>query len=221
VDARPIAQRLLEKHPEDVELLMLSATACAESGDPASGLSMLETARRVAPMRAEVHQKIGDIAESLGDIEGAIAAYRHALQLDRDFAVVRFHLAQLLQKKGKNREAELELITALDAVPTYAEATLELANLRRRLGRPTESLTLLVDLLQRCSSTSCSAIRITSTRCSRSERRCSRSDESATRSTHSRGCCASTRRTLARCSTRARCSWSSIATATRSIGGNA
>jgi tetratricopeptide (TPR) repeat protein len=148
-EARPIAERLLADDRGDVEVLMLTATACAESGDPAAALGVLEVARRVAPVRADVQQKIGDIARSLGDKEGAISAYRHALELDQDFAIVRFQLARLLQAKGQNREAELELVAALDAVPTYAEAALELATLRRRLARPSEALALLIELLQR------------------------------------------------------------------------
>lgn len=148
-EARPIAEALSKQYPDDVDLLMLVATACADSGDPAAALSALETARRVAPMRADIHQRIGDIADSLCDVDGAISAYRYALQLDQDFAVVRFQLARLLQAKGQNRDAEQELVAALDAVPTYAEATLELATLRRRLGHPTEALALLVDLLHR------------------------------------------------------------------------
>jgi tetratricopeptide (TPR) repeat protein len=148
-EARVIAQRLLAQNQEDVEMLMLMATACSESGDPAAALSVLEVARRVSPMRADIQQKIGDISRSLGDNESAIMAYRHALQLDQDFAVVRFQLARLLQLKGQHRDAEQELVLALDAVPTYAEATLELATLRRQLGRPGDSLTLLVELLQR------------------------------------------------------------------------
>jgi tetratricopeptide (TPR) repeat protein len=148
-EARTLAQRLLVENREDVEILMLTATACAESGDPAAALSVLEAARRLSPMRADIQQKIGDICRSLGDNESAISAYRHALQLDHDFAVVRFQLALLLQLKGLVREAEVELVAALDAVPTYAEATLELATLRRRLGRSNDALALLVELLQR------------------------------------------------------------------------
>jgi tetratricopeptide (TPR) repeat protein len=149
VEARPLAEGLVAERREDVDALMLLAAACADAGDPAPALSTLEAARRVAPMRAEIHQKIGDITRSLGDNEGAIAAYRHALELDHDFAVVRFQLALLLQAKGQQREAEAELVAALDAVPTYAEAALELAMLRRRLNRPAESVPLLIDLLQR------------------------------------------------------------------------
>ena len=128
---------------------LLTAAACAESGDPAQALSLLDAARRVAPMRADVRSKIGDIARSLGDNEGAITAYRDALQLDPDLAVVRYRLAQLLQGKGQNREAEAELAAAIDTVPTYADAILELATLRRRLGYAEDALGLLVELLQR------------------------------------------------------------------------
>src|SRR5439155_4188097 len=104
----------------DVDVLVLAATVYAEVGDPARALAVLDQARRAAPMRADVQQKIGDIARSLGDNEGAISAYRHALELDQDFAVVRFQLARLLEAKGHHRDAEQELVAALDAVPTYA-----------------------------------------------------------------------------------------------------
>jgi tetratricopeptide (TPR) repeat protein len=149
LEARPLAHMLLKEEPEEIDVLMLAATAYAEAGDPAAALDVLDTARRVAPMRAEIQQKMGDIARSLGDNEGAISAYRHALQLDSDFAIVRFQLAKLLQVKGNVREAEHELVAALDAVPTYAEATLELATLRRKAGRAAEALPLLIELLQR------------------------------------------------------------------------
>jgi len=148
-EARPIAEQLLASEPEDIDLLMLTATARSEAADPAAALSALETARRVAPVRADVQQKIGDIARSLGDHEGAIAAYRHALELDQDFAVVRFQLARLLAAKGAVKEAEQELVLALDAVPTYGEATLELASLRRQIGRAGDALPLLIELLHR------------------------------------------------------------------------
>jgi tetratricopeptide (TPR) repeat protein len=109
----------------------------------------LEQARRLAPLRADVHQRTGDISASVGDFDGAIAAYRHALELDQDFAVVRYQLAKLLRAKGHLREAEQELEAALDAVPTYAEATLELSSLRRSAGRIDDALDLLIAMLER------------------------------------------------------------------------
>ena len=148
-EARLVAESALNRSPSDIETLMLAASARGEAGDPAAALAALDTARRVAPMRADVHKHIGDIARKLGDSEGAISAYRDALTLDGQYAVVRFQLASVLYEREEFREAERELLFALDAVPTYGEATLKLAALRRRVNRPDDALPLLVDLLQR------------------------------------------------------------------------
>jgi tetratricopeptide (TPR) repeat protein len=148
-EAVPIVEALILRASENIEVLMLAAGVRAAAGDPAAALATLDTARRVAPMRPDVHQQMGDIARRLGDLEGAILAYRHALELDPQFAGVRYELARLLVEKRQFREAEAELLSALDAVPTYAEATLELATLRRMTGRADDALPLLIDLLQR------------------------------------------------------------------------
>ncbi|MFI5310476.1 MAG: tetratricopeptide repeat protein [Gemmatimonadales bacterium] len=148
-EAREVAEALLATAPEDVDTLMLTASCRFEAGDPAAALAALEVARQLAPARADLLRWIGNITRSLGDIDGAIAAYRHALELDADFAAVRFDLARLLMQRELWAEAELELLAALDSVPTYTEATLELATLSRLTGRQQEAVSLLVDLLQR------------------------------------------------------------------------
>jgi cellulose synthase operon protein C len=148
-EARLVAESVLHRAPDDIETLMLAAAARGEAGDPAAALAALDTARRVAPMRADVHKHIGDIARKLGDTEGAIAAYRNALSLDAQYAVVRYQLARVLMDRQEWRDAERELLGALDAVPTYGEATLTLAALRRQHARSDEALPLLIDLLQR------------------------------------------------------------------------
>jgi tetratricopeptide (TPR) repeat protein len=149
-EARDVAERLLDDGgQQDADALMLVASCRFEAGDPGAALEALDTARTVAPGRADVLRWIGNITRSLGDVEGAIAAYRHALALDADFAVVRFDLARLLMQREAWAEAEAELNAALDAVPTYTEATLELAALKRRTGRPLDAVAILADLLQR------------------------------------------------------------------------
>jgi tetratricopeptide (TPR) repeat protein len=149
IEARLVAESVLSRSPSDIDILMLAASARGEAGDPAAALSALDTARRVAPMRADVHKHIGDIARKLGDSEGSIAAYRNALSLDGQYAVVRFELARVLVERKAFREAEQELLDAIEAVPTYAEATLMLAKLRREQGRPGDAIPLLIDLLER------------------------------------------------------------------------
>ncbi|HEU4993987.1 MAG TPA: tetratricopeptide repeat protein [Gemmatimonadaceae bacterium] len=149
LEARLITESVLQRTPGDIETLMLAAAVRGEAGDPGAALAALETARRVAPMRADVHKHIGDVARRLGDNEGAIAAYRNALALDPLYAVVRFQLALVLMDRQAWRDAEDELTAALDAVPTYGEATLTLAGLRLRLARPGQAMPLLIELLQR------------------------------------------------------------------------
>ena len=148
-EARDVAERVLEASGDDVDTLMLASSCRFEAGDPASALEALERARALAPARADLLRWIGNITRSVGDVEGAIAAYRHALALDADFAAVRFDLARLLMQRELWAEAEAELLAALDAVPTYAQATLELATLRRLAGRQEDAVAILVDLLQR------------------------------------------------------------------------
>ncbi len=148
-EAREVAERVLAAAPGDVDALMLAASCRFEAGDPSAALEALESARRIAPSRSDVLRWIGNITRSLGDVDGAIRAYRDALVLDADFAAVRFDLARLLMQRESWDEAEQELMAALDAVPTYAEATLELATLRRLTGKQQDAVVLLVDLLQR------------------------------------------------------------------------
>lgn len=148
-EARLVAESLLHRLPRDIDALMLAAAARGEAGDPAAALAALDTARQVAPMRADVHRHIGDIARKLGDNDRAVTAFRNALALDADYAVVRYRLAEVLIERRDFREAEQELLAALDAVPTYAEASLTLATLRSSVGRAAEALPVLVDLLQR------------------------------------------------------------------------
>jgi tetratricopeptide (TPR) repeat protein len=148
-EARPSAERLLAMASVDPDTLLLVAAVRFEDGDPAGALAALETARTEAPARADVHRRFGDIARAMGDSEQALIAYRHALALDSDFAAVRFAVAQLLIERSDASGAEDELVAALDAVPTYTEAALSLARLRRDTGRAVEAIPLLVDLLQR------------------------------------------------------------------------
>src|SRR6185369_7516818 len=58
-EARPIAEAMLSAGPPDIEVLMLAAAARAATGDPAAALNALEQARKLEPLRADVHQRTG------------------------------------------------------------------------------------------------------------------------------------------------------------------
>ena len=149
IEARVTAEALLNVDGGSVEALLLTAAARARAGDPGAARELLRSARRLAPARADVLKEFGDVARAAGDIDGAITAYRNALDLDRDFAVVHYELAQLLVGRGEHAKAEESLLAALEAVPTYVEAMLALASVRRRFGRVDTALPPLVELLRR------------------------------------------------------------------------
>lgn len=149
VEARATAETLLGVDGGSVEALLLTAAARARADDPAAARELLRSARRLAPARADVLKEFGDVARLAGDVDGAIAAYRNALDLDHDFAVVHYELARLLAERGEPAKAEESLLAALEAVPTYVEAMLALANVRRRFGRVEAALPPLVELLRR------------------------------------------------------------------------
>ncbi|MEO8881190.1 MAG: tetratricopeptide repeat protein [Gemmatimonadaceae bacterium] len=149
VEARATAETLLGVDGGSVEALLLTAASRARAGDPAAARELLRSARRLAPARADVLKEFGDVARLAGDVDGAIAAYRNALDLDHDFAVVHYELARLLAERGEPARAEESLLAALEAVPTYVEAMLALANVRRRFGRVEAALPPLVELLRR------------------------------------------------------------------------
>ena len=76
------------RRPDDIETLMLAA-ACGRRRATRGGAGH---ARHGAPRRAGARRRppaIGNIARRLGDLEGAILAYRDALSLDPQFAGVR------------------------------------------------------------------------------------------------------------------------------------
>lgn len=148
-DASAIAEWLVEQAPSDVDLLLLVARVRCDARGYLAALSALEMARRLAPMRADVMRLTGDVSRAMGDRARAEDAYRYALTLDRDSAAVRLDLARLLAEREAYDEAERELMAALDTVPSYAEAALELAALRRGRGRAAETIPLLADLLLR------------------------------------------------------------------------
>jgi tetratricopeptide (TPR) repeat protein len=148
-EAREVAESLLRVDPANVDWLLLVARARGQAGDAHAARDLLDGVRARFPARADVLKEFGDAARLCGDAEGAMQAYRAALELDGHFAVVRHDLALLLVAQGDFAGAEQELLAALESVPTYAGATLALASVRRRAGLPREAIGPLAELLQR------------------------------------------------------------------------
>ena len=129
---------------------MLASGPARTPGTPRPRIGLLGRARRVAPRRADVLLRTGDIAQvdrRRRRRDRHVSGRRSARRGLRRGALPAG--ASCFNRKGRDREAERELVAALDAVPTYAEATLALAELRRRFGRSADAMPLLIELLQR------------------------------------------------------------------------
>src|SRR5439155_1539970 len=132
--ALALAEALVAKAPEDVEVLVAVAKARAATGDAGGALTALRQAQTRAPARADLHKLQGDIGLKVGDRQGARAAYRAALDLDEGFVQVWLDLGRLHEQDDERVEAQRAYEAALEALPTFHEAALALADLLRRNG---------------------------------------------------------------------------------------
>ena len=144
-----LAEALALVGAQDVDALLLVARARADAGASERSLEALETARKLAPARADVLKAVGDVARMMGDQPRAIDAYRQAVSLDAGFIAARLELATLYTAAGATEDAEVELVAALAAFPASVDAALQLAVLRRGEGRAPDTIDLLVGVLQR------------------------------------------------------------------------
>src|SRR5207237_3340806 len=114
----------------------------------AGALTVLQQAQTRAPGRADLHKLQGEVASKVGDTQGALAAYRAALELDPGYVQVCVDLARLHEEKEDWSAAQQAYERALDALPTFHEAALALADLLRRTGRARQAVVRLAEMLE-------------------------------------------------------------------------
>jgi tetratricopeptide (TPR) repeat protein len=147
-EARTLAEELHQLTPNDVDALVAVAKGRAAAGDAAGALTALQQAQTRAPGRADLHKLQGDVTLKVGDKGGALAAYRAALELDRGYVQVWLDLGRVHEEKEEWAEAQEAYEHALDALPTFHEAALALADLLRRSGRTRAAVVRLAGMLE-------------------------------------------------------------------------
>lgn len=108
-------------------LLLLEPTAALASGHPG----------HLSP--SEAHDaaywvESGTALYAVGQLPGAVRAYRNAVEADPSRADSRYNLAVALEAQGRMAEAELSYRKALVLAPVLAEANVGLAGLLARAG---------------------------------------------------------------------------------------
>jgi tetratricopeptide (TPR) repeat protein len=125
-DAKARAAALLQKNPNDLEALLLSANAMAGLKDPAGATKEVEEALKVAPGDSRVFLSLGGIQMRSGASKEAEESYRRAIKLMPAAAEPHLALANFLASYGRVDEAEKELaqVIALDAKNVLANRML-------------------------------------------------------------------------------------------------
>ncbi|APV52574.1 hypothetical protein BWI17_20630 [Betaproteobacteria bacterium GR16-43] len=108
-----------------------------------SALKEYVEAQRFNADRPESHAALGTLALARGDVDGAIASNRTALQLDPSYFQAAVNLADLYRARGRDSEGEVVLRDMLKANPASAPLQHALGLLLVREKRTAEALVLL------------------------------------------------------------------------------
>jgi tetratricopeptide (TPR) repeat protein len=144
---KPAAIEQLERYihagGRDPELIKLLAKHLTEAGRKKEAAEALERLNAIYPMDNEQHAMLGSLLVDQGDLPGAIREFgavvaHHPI----DPAEAHYELARAYKLNHQNGKAEDELLTALEAAPSYRPAQkllLELSD-AEKAGTPGESV---------------------------------------------------------------------------------
>ena len=142
-EAQRCCHQVLAALPQSVEALVLAANIARRMGNPHLALDTLIHAKSLARDNATIHLELGAALESLEKRDGAIEAYRRALQLDGSLVEAAINLAAIFQDLDDLDEALACCDQAVAAAPDLALAHFNRATVLRDLARIDEALTEL------------------------------------------------------------------------------
>ena len=112
-------------------------------------LALAGTAVDMEPNRAESHTALGSALALNGDVDGALAAFDRALQIDPGSARAAFESANLYFRRLQFDEAERLYLAALSEAPDHDVAMSNLGYLYLKTGNVDAARTWLTRVLQR------------------------------------------------------------------------
>jgi chemotaxis protein methyltransferase CheR len=105
------AQADLPPRPHEWELLPLAtmlsqAQAAADQGNWHEAAEQCERILQREPLMVRAHYLLGHVLEQHGDLDGAIAAYRRTIYLDRTFVMGTLGMGHIWRKKGRLQDSQ-------------------------------------------------------------------------------------------------------------------
>ncbi|MHB1238086.1 MAG: O-linked N-acetylglucosamine transferase, SPINDLY family protein, partial [Gallionella sp.] len=95
---------------------------------------------RLAPNPARAHLNLGNVLLLKGDLEGALQAFRTAIQHKPDHAGAYYNIGNALLGNGQFDEAAANYRSALEIQPDYAEVHCSLGVALKELGQPDDAI---------------------------------------------------------------------------------
>ncbi len=138
-EANQIYARILNKEPENVEALRLTAVVSMETGDPDTCKKLLLNALKISPENASVYNNFGNLLHSQKKYDLAVDHFEIALKLNPDFSQAANNLGNSLRALGRNKEAIKNYQLALDLDPELPQAWNNLGNLMSDFQQKTEA----------------------------------------------------------------------------------
>lgn len=122
-DAWDKFQKLLERYPEEPQLLQVMGLAALRRGEREAALAHVRKAVALAPDDAEALTLLGWLdMEVAGDVETAIESYRKVAALKPDVPEAHNNLGVALKRKGDLEQAVASFSRALELKPDFAQA---------------------------------------------------------------------------------------------------
>lgn len=128
-EARDACRALIDSPAHDGRALLIAGIVAMKQGETKQALDLLMEAARERPSDPAVHNTLGELLRTAGELEQAEGHLRYALHLDRTLAAAHFNLGLLLWHKGDSANAALCLRNVLAIDPSNAEALRRLARL--------------------------------------------------------------------------------------------
>jgi chemotaxis protein methyltransferase CheR len=100
-----LARDLVARQPEHVEALTLLGRLAADNGDLDAARQFCERALAVSSLATEAHYVLAQVYEQQGLLDEALASYRRAVFLDREFVLGTLGMANIWRRMGRHEDA--------------------------------------------------------------------------------------------------------------------
>lgn len=139
-DALAICQEILERQPDHLDTLFLSADIAARSGDSDRALQLYRKVLDLKPDHALAHYKRGNLLKDREQMDAALSSYDEAIALDPGYAYAYCNRGFVLERLERWDAALESYDRALSLIPGDALTHYNHAGVLRELVRQEEAL---------------------------------------------------------------------------------